>query len=424
MKVGFIGLGKLGLPCAAAISVRNNIEVAGFDIDHKIRGYIKDKRVPYVEKELDHYLSLAKINFEDSVSAVVEKSDLVFLAIQTPHDAKYEGTCPTPDTRRDFEYSFLIDVVTEIAKALENIEKNITIVVISTVLPGTMRTQVLPLLTSVRDKVNFCYNPFFIAMGQTIQDYLNPEFILIGSDSREESKDLIDFYKKFQTAPIQQMQIESAELTKVAYNTFIGFKIVFANALGEICETLGLGNVDEVTEALAIATDRLISGKYLKAGMGDGGGCHPRDQIAMSFLAQKLELSTDPFTWLAISRDKQTYRQAELIQEVSLDSGISRVVIMGESYKANINLTFGSPSLLLQYYLKELNVEFSVYDPYTRPNSELDNIQAVFFVATNHQSFNQISYPEGSIVIDPWGNMCNETIQDVSVRIIRPGRNK
>ena len=126
------------------------------------------------------------------------------------------------------------------------------------------------------------------------------------------------------------MQIESAELTNVAYNTFIGFKIVFANALGEICETLGLGNVDEVTEALALATDRLISGKYLKAGMGDGGGCHPRDQIAMSYLAQKLNLSTDPFTWLAKSRDAQTLRQAEIIRDFVFKSGIGTLVVMGE----------------------------------------------------------------------------------------------
>ena len=422
MKIGFIGLGKLGLPCAAAISVKNDYEVIGFDIDPRVRDYIKEKRVPYVEKELEHYLTLAKINFEDSVSAVVKKSDLIFLAIQTPHEAQYEGTCPTPDTRRDFEHSFLIDVVTEIAKALENIEKKITIVVISTVLPGTMRTHVLPLLTSVRDRVNFCYNPFFIAMGQTIQDFLNPEFILIGSDSSEESKELIEFYRRFQNAPIEQMQIESAELTKVAYNTFIGFKIVFANALGEICETLGLGNVDEVTEALALATDRLISGKYLKAGMGDGGGCHPRDQIAMSYLAQKLNLSTDPFTWLAKSRDAQTLRQAEIIRDFVFKSGIGTLVVMGESYKADINLTVGSPSVLLQYYLQQLGMSFSVFDPFTRPNFNYIDEKAVFFIATNHQFFREVIFPNDSIVIDPWGDVCDRAKQDSSVEVITLGR--
>jgi UDPglucose 6-dehydrogenase len=422
LKVGFIGLGKLGLPCAAAISVENNIEVVGFDVDRRVRGYINDSKVPYVEKDLDHYLKLANINFKNSVSEVVEESNLVFLAIQTPHEAQYEGICPTPDTRKDFDYSFLIDVVTEIAKVLGSIEKKVTIVVISTVLPGTMRTHVLPILSSVRDKVNFCYNPFFIAMGQTIQDFLNPEFILIGSDSSEESKDLIEFYKEFQNAPIQQMQIESAELTKVAYNTFIGFKIVFANTLGEICETLGSGNVDQVTGALAIATDRLVSGKYLKAGMGDGGGCHPRDQIAMSYLAQKLNLSTDPFTWLANSRDAQTLRQAEMIRDVVFESGIGAVVVMGESYKANINLTVGSPSVLLQYYLQELGVKFSVFDPFTKPNSSYADEKGVFFIATNHQYFKEVIFPNDSIVIDPWGDVCDRAKQDSSVEVITLGR--
>ena len=111
------------------------------------------------------------------------------------------------------------------------------------------------------------------------------------------------------------MELESAEITKVSYNTFIGFKIIFANAIGEIVDKIG-GDADEVTSALACATDRIISSKYLSVGMGDGGGCHPRDQIARSSFAQKNKISTDLFELIAKSRDAQTLALAKYIEKI------------------------------------------------------------------------------------------------------------
>ena len=423
IKIGFIGLGKLGLPCAAAISSKLGTEIIGYDINSEVSKYINSAEVPYLEKDVDYYLKNSRITTVDSIRNVVEYCDLVFVAVQTPHDKEYEGCTPVPSTRKDFDYSHLEGVIREIAAALEQTNKRISLSIICTVLPGTMRARVLPLLNKVRDRVDFSYNPFFIAMGQTISDFLNPEFILIGNDKDSESTVLQNFYRSFQSAPIVQMQIESAELTKVAYNTFIGFKIVFANTLGEILENLGRGNVDEVTNALSKASERLISGKYLTAGMGDGGGCHPRDQIAMSWIANSMNLSTDPFTFLAKSRDNQTLKQAELIKRISEDSQLDKIVIMGESYKANINLTVGSPALLLQHYLHALELDFSVFDPFVYPDCHLVDEPTIFFIATNHDSFRKISFPENSIVIDPWGDVCNPAIQHQSIKVIMPGRN-
>jgi UDPglucose 6-dehydrogenase len=416
-RVGFIGLGKLGLPCAAAMSVKAKVTIAGFDINPDVQKYIEDKKIPYMEARCEEFLAKSKLTFEDSIKSVVLKSDLIFLAIQTPHEAQFEGITPVPDTKADFNYKYLCESIAEVVDAvLETGKENLTLVVISTVLPGTLRKFVYPILSRAGNKIRFCYNPFFIAMGQTIDDFLNPEFVLIGSDDAQAAKDLELFYTRIHNRPSRIMELESAELTKVAYNTFIGFKIAFANSLAEIVRVTG-GNVDEVTDALSSASDRLISGKYLRAGMGDGGGCHPRDQIAMSHLAETANLSSDIFGFLAKTRDAQTLRLAEEIKTQALDSQLP-VCILGLAYKPGVNLTVGSPALLLIHYLEILNIEFVSWDPYIT-NTELPVVPHLFFIATNHKEFLNLDFPAGSLVMDPWGNATRESSKYLT---LRPGR--
>jgi UDPglucose 6-dehydrogenase len=417
-NIGFIGLGKLGLPCAAALSVVGKKKIIGYDVNPAIREYVSTSKVPYQELQIEEFLPEADISLRDTIKEVVNESEIVFIAVQTPHDALFEGTVPVPDETKDFNYEYLRKATEDIAAALyENKTKKIIIVVISTVLPGTMNSVVLPILEPFGERVEFCYNPFFIAMGTTIPDYLNPEFILIGSRSAEAGAKLAKFYEDFLSAPARPMQIESAELAKVAYNTFIGFKIVFANTLAEIVGVRG-GNVDEVTDALAGATSRLMSKKYLRAGMADGGGCHPRDQIAMSWLASDAGISTDIFGWLAKARDSQTKRQAELIRNLYNEHKLP-VVILGKSYKANINLTVGSPSLLLSNFLTRMNIPHTFYDPYHIEHNEITKSPSIFFVATNHDVFKNLELPNNSFCIDPWGNAVKKSS---NVKFFLPGR--
>ena len=408
MKIGFIGLGKLGLPCAAAMSVKTGKTVNGFDVNPDIQQYIDNRKTPYIEGELEDYLANAQFSIKDSIDGVLDSSDIVFVAVPTPHLERFEGNCPIPDDRADFDYSYLKDVVVKINDYLsKNTDKSLDIVIISTVLPGTIRSQILPLLASIRDGVNLFYNPYFIAMGTTIYDFLNPEFILIGRVSEDSSR-LVELYKTFLSCPIVEITLESAELTKVAYNTFIGMKIVFANTLAEITEKIG-GNVDEVTDTLLLANKRIISNKYMKAGMGDGGGCHPRDQIAMSWLANKLNLSFDIFEMIAKARDGQALYFAKQLKE-EWSRSRNEIVILGNSYKKNIGITVGSHSILVQHYLKELNVPFTTFDPLQKDESLICNGPKIVFVATPHDIFKNLSLPIQSVVIDPWANKHNPSI--------------
>jgi UDPglucose 6-dehydrogenase len=418
LKVGFVGLGKLGLPCAAAVSVKTQSKVVGFDLNSDVEKYIKQAKVPYLEKDCEEYLKKGQVQYVDSIDAVTDYSDIIFVAVQTPHDPSFEGITPVTGDLADFDYQFLVKAIEEIASSLaRNGDKSLTLVVISTVLPGTMRKFVLPLLEPLGERVKFCYNPFFIAMGQTIPDFLNPEFVLIGSDDKNAASELANFYGKIHGKSSRVMGIESAELTKVAYNTFIGFKIVFANTLREITMERG-GNVDEVTDSLTLATDRLMSGKYLSAGMGDGGGCHPRDQIAMSWMAKASNLSVDIFGFLARARDAQSYRQATQIYDLSKSYGLP-IVILGAAYKPDINITVGSPAILLANQLREMGASFEVIDPLVFPEVEFELRKALYFVATNHSIFRDFVFSEGSVIIDPWRNSIDE---DPAYTTVRPGR--
>ena len=138
----------------------------------------------------------------------------------------------------------------------------------------------------------------------------------------------------------------------------------------ELCHKLPNTNVDDVTNALKLANRRLISGYYMDGGMGDGGGCHPRDNIAMSYLSDKLNISHNWFEHIMQQREKQTNWLSELIIENSKGLQIN---ILGKSFKAESNLTLGSPALLLENFLKEKNIDVNIWDPIVDGNFDKFN---------------------------------------------------
>ena len=393
MKVGFMGMGKLGLPCALAIEGKGH-KVVGYDPSPDVKKILDTKKLTYKEAGAQKYLDNSNIEIK-SVKEVVEHSDIIFVPIQTPHGAKFEGSTRIPDEREDFDYSYLIDGLTELDNELFQQKKQMTVVVISTVLPGTIRKYIKPLLSKY---TKLCYNPFFIAMGTTIEDFLRPEIILFGVDDEEAAKKAKKFYRTINHAPFYETTIENAELIKVTYNTFIGTKIAFVNSVMEMCHHLPNTNVDEVMNALKMCNKRIISDKYLSGGMGDGGGCHPRDNIALSWLSDKLDMSFNWFDNIMKQREVQTDWLADIIEY----NKKGKVVILGKSFKPETNIETGSPAHLLANILRERNISFEHYDPYVDGDFEIGHEVCTFFIATKHEDFNDIDYPKGSVIIDPW----------------------
>lgn len=408
MNIGFIGLGKLGLPCALAINEKGH-QVWGFDINPEVKDILENKVIPYREKGADELLQNHSINY-GSVEDVVKNSDIIFVPIQTPHEYIYEGCTRIPDKRDDFNYEALKNGIKTLSDAISNQDNSKIVIIISTVLPGTIEREIFPIIEN-NEKFLLGYNPYFIAMGTTIDDFLNPEFVLFGTNREEIVETVKEFYATIHDKPVYNTKIKNAELIKVSYNTFIGMKIVFSNTLMEMCHKVG-ANVDEVLGGLKLANNRIISTKYLSGGMGDGGGCHPRDNIAMSWLADKINLSHNFFEDIMEARENQTEFLANLILEHE-----GPYYILGKTFKEETNLILGSPAILLGNMLKEKNVEFVHYDPFV--DSEKPNFEkGTYFIATRHSEFKDFDFPKGSTVIDVWRYL---NLNDEYIKYIRVG---
>lgn len=394
MNVGFLGLGKLGLPCALAIASKGH-EVFGYDTNPDVKKYLEEKTIPYREEGVVELMENNTINIT-GIDDVVYESDYIFVPIQTPHEYKYEGCTRIPEEREDFNYEWLKTGITELSEAIARQEEDKIVIIISTVLPGTIEREIKPLIKD-NPKFKLCYNPFFIAMGTTVQDFLNPEFVLFGTDENDGITELVKYlYETIHDKPFYKTDIINAELIKVAYNTYIGMKIVYANTLMEICHKNG-GDVDQVIGGIKLATDRIISPKYLSGGMGDGGGCHPRDNIAMSWLSRELDLSHNFFDDIMTAREDQTEFLADLIMEHE-----GPYYILGKSFKEETNLTVGSPAILLKNIILEKGIKTINYDPFIDDSRDYDFKKGTYFVATKHDSFKDFIYPKGSTVIDVW----------------------
>ena len=404
MNIGVIGLGKLGLPCALAIESRGH-KVVGYDPSEQVKDIINSKRLQYQEAHAQDLLLKSKIEIK-SVEEVVGASEIIFVPIQTPHDPLYEGTTRLLDERVDFDYTYLKKGIKDLAEEIWYQQSKKVVIIISTVLPGTISREIKPLIED-NPYFKLCYNPFFIAMGTTIDDFLRPEIVLFGKDSNWAANIAKKFYRTIHHAPFYETTIENAELIKVVYNTFIGTKLAFVNTVMEACHKLPNTNVDDVTNALKMCDDRIISDRYLSGGMGDGGGCHPRDNIALSWLSRKLNLSYDWFDNIMKQREKQTDWLANLIEETSFKykgcyDGYP-IKILGKSFKPETNITTGSPSILLKNILRERKHEVEIWDPYV-DDGENDSKQEamIYFIGTKHPDFTSYEYNKDSIIIDPW----------------------
>ena len=402
MKIGFLGLGKLGLPVALAVESKGH-QVVGTDINEITLRNIRFKTLNYIEKGAEELLKKSKLKLQ-TLDKIVEESDIIFVPIQTPHEKKYEGITRMPEERADFNYEFLINGIKELNEEIEKQGKDKTVIIISTVLPGTISKFIKPILGT---HLKLCYNPFFIAMGTTIEDFLFSEMILFGVDDEGAAKQAQKFYKTINKAPFHKTTLENAELIKVIYNTFISTKIAMMNTVMETCHHLPNTDVDDVTEALSKCDNRIISSRYLTGGMGDGGGCHPRDNIALSYLARKFKLSYNWYDNIMKQRENQTEWLADLIIE---NKGDKQINILGKTFKPETNIETGSPSILLKNILEEKGETVRMWDPHVddsdimkvKDEYEWDKVPQLFFIGTKHKTFIDFYFMPGSVVIDPF----------------------
>lgn len=425
MNIGWLGLGRLGLPCALVLADRGH-DVVGLDAVEAVNKAVDTcdlDSLPYVEPGVPDLLAKAdsgstvfRVAF--SLREVVGHAEVLFVAVQTPHAPEYDGTIPMPEQTRDFEYGYLVQAVREVVQTADALDRDLTLVIVSTVLPGTTDRLIRPLLSR---RIRLVYSPQFIAMGTTLHDFANPEFLLLGSDDHTAAARVAEVFQVVHAAPPMVCSIADAEMAKVAYNTFISLKIVWANHLAALCDATG-ADADAVVDVLSRATRRVISPAYLRPGMGDGGACHPRDLIALADLERRAGLEVILFHALALTRDEQSLALAQLVQCWVDQTGLP-VVLLGLAYKPGVPLTDGSPAQLLRHHLEvALGLEVDAHDPHVHGQwHKLDKLRpSVFVISTNHPEFWGLTFPRGSVVIDPWGD--TKLPPDSGVTLVRPGR--
>jgi len=371
MKVAVIGLGKLGLPCAEVLAQAHH--VTGYDL--------RPVASPVVQ-------------VFPTVAEAVGDRDIILVAVQTPHDPRYGGEAPTSHLPpADFIYSHVIDALRDVDRYAP---ANAVVVLISTVLPGTIRREIASAIPNRR----LLYNPYLIAMGTVRWDMVNPEMLIAGSENgADEDFDVLRrlYGKVMQNAPRWAVGTwEEAESIKILYNTFISTKIALVNLAQDMAERVGHMNCDVVTSALAQSSYRITGPAYMKAGLGDGGACHPRDNIAMRHMAANLGLGYDLFAAVMESRELQAKNMADTLLRHGTD-----VVIVGRAYKPGVAYTDGSPSMLVGHYVQEGGGTVTYYDENTGETPPLTD-PAVFLIGYWDEWTTRVPVPDGSTVVDPW----------------------
>ena len=390
-RIGWIGVGKLGMDCAEVMAEKH--EVWGYDV---------------VERTSD---TVKVVGVEELINSV----DWIFIAVPTPHAAGYDGSVPSSHMEpKDFGHTMVFDAIDNINKYAQEPKK---IVLVSTVLPGTTRRH---FITRLDPKHQFVYNPYLIAMGSVKWDMVNPEMVMVGTEDGNPTAlagELIELYKTImQNDPRYEIGTwDECEAIKIFYNTYISAKVGIVNMIQDFAIKIGNINVDVVTNALAKSTMRLQGPKYMTAGMGDAGACHPRDNIALRWLAQEYGIGYDLFDTVMHAREIQAKNLALFLVEEAKKTNLP-IVIHGKAYKPDVEYCIGSYSTLVGWYVKEAGLPVSYVDPLSDDPAEVVasvDGPAVFLWAHNRKITYEYTGDQtdtqpyctihpGSIIVDPW----------------------
>lgn len=354
--VSVIGLGKLGATMAGCLASRG-FNVIGVDVSQKAVDAVNAGHTPVQETGLDELIGEYKERIRATLSHedAIVNSDISFVIVPTPSDE-----------RGAFSIQYAAYAFEAIGKAMAKRNDYHTVVLTSTVLPGSTRYSLLPILEKYSGKIcgkdfGLCYSPEFIALGSVIRDYLNPDFYLVGEfDERSgASLESVNSRVALNNAVSKRMSIENAELAKISVNSFVTLKISYANMLADLCERIPGGDVDVVSDAIGM--DKRIGRRYLTGGFGYGGPCFPRDNIALNFVGKHLGAST---RILEVNDEFNRNIAPRFIERLQpyLHEG-STVAVLGLAYKPLSHVIEESSGIYLCRALADSGMRVIGYDP-------------------------------------------------------------
>lgn len=407
MQISIIGLGRLG-SCFAASVANAGITVHGVDIDPAIRAAIRENRAPFPEPQLSNYIQSGAqhMTVSSDIADSIDDSQVVFVFVNT-----YE------DDERGYALSQLNEVIADITHALQSVKSPPLIVIRSTTMPGDIDGEISAKLTNISEHSNLdiCYWPELTALGQVIQTMEDPDFRLIGQNSVRAGDELEAFIQRWRDddVPLIRTDVTSAELSKMAINTYVAMKMSFANGLAQISHSVG-ADVDDVTNAMS--QDGRINGNYFTGGVRYGGPCFPHDTVAFDELAQNAETAFPLARAASIINENHTTWISDSIRSHSSDS--DTIGILGLTYKPGVPVVTESQGMELISELKQ-DYEIVAYDQIGATKAkELVNDENIIFTddiskttelsdtavvaLRDSESICQYSKYANLTLIDPW----------------------
>ncbi|MBU1331187.1 MAG: UDP-glucose/GDP-mannose dehydrogenase family protein [Gammaproteobacteria bacterium] len=353
MKISIFGLGYVGAVCAGCLSARGH-EVIGVDVSQTKIDLINQGKSPIVEPGLAELLesgvAAGRLHGTTDVGGAVLASELSFIAVGTP--SKRNG---------DLDLGYMEQVCQQIGEALRDKQARHTIVVRSTILPGTIKNVVIPILESASGKkagVDFgvATNPEFLRESTAIKDYDFPAMTVIG-ELDSQSGDLLEKLYSELDAPIIRKSIEVAEMIKYTCNVWHAAKVTFANEIGNIAKACGVDG-REVMDVVCQDHKLNLSKYYLKPGFAFGGSCLPKDVRALTYRAGQMDVEHPMLSGIMPSNRVQVQRAFDMIAS----RGSRKVGLLGLSFKAGTDDLRESPLVELAEMLIGKGYELRIFD--------------------------------------------------------------
>ncbi len=353
MKISIFGLGYVGAVSAGCLASQGN-QVVGVDPNATKVDLINDGKSPIIEKDIDTLIAEAvamqRLEASSDARAAVLNTDLSLVCVGTPSQAN--GSLDLKYVRR---------VCEEIGAAIRVKDAHHTVVLRSTMLPGTMHETVIPVLeehSGKRAGVDFgvCNNPEFLREGTAVYDYFHPPKTVIGETDASSGDSLASLYADM-NAPLLRTDVATAEMVKYVDNVWHALKVTFANEVGVVCKSLGLDS-HQVMDIFCQDTKLNLSPYYLKPGFAFGGSCLPKDVRALNYRAKRLDLSVPVLEAILPSNQLQIQRALTMITA----GPARRVGILGMSFKAGTDDLRESPMVTLIEQLLGKGYDIRIYD--------------------------------------------------------------
>ncbi len=361
--ISIVGLGFVGLSLAVA-SAKKKIDTYGIEINEKKLRKLRSGKSDFFEPKLENYLKESlnrkKLFLTNDLKDVL-KTDITFLTLGTP--SKNDG---------QIDLSQLKKVSSELSRILKRKKSKHTIVVKSTVIPTTTSSVISPLFKKLKNVV-VIVNPEFLREGNALNDLFMPHLIVIGESKRNDSKILVNYYKKFykKLPEVLKTDLTSAEMIKYSNNAFLATKISFINTIANICQNLPSVDVKKI--AYAIGKDPRIGPQFLNAGPGFGGSCLPKDLSALIKFSDKFEKTNELLKTVKQVNQLQPFKILQILKKMNLLKSNYKISILGVAFKKNTDDLRDAVSIKIVNRLLKKGLKVSVHDPMA-----IENFKKIF----------------------------------------------